>query len=273
MPFNKLEVFQISSILDELSSGGNGSTKPIHIRATNDKEYVLKTRYNTNTVYKDCSIFSELLAYKLDKLLKFNLLPQKVILLYIDEYFLEKANEAQIDNIISQEALNNIQKSMGINLGIEYIDNLDRLEVENIPDKQVKDIIHLDNFTLNNDRDKKNPNILKSLEYSSKFYVIDFDNGFNTHLCYGDIIEGDFLSIAKAKNCNITLDSSYLFYENAINIKNGKKIEVSKDDIITIIDSSFPNEWSPLEYKNDIADLISSRIGNKTIFKRKNNGC
>jgi len=275
MKYEKLKVLRISSILEELKSGGVGSTLPLHIRASDNNEYVLKTRYNTNTIHKDLSIFSELLAHTVDKYFKFNLAPQKLVLLYIDNTTEKIVTEAISEGIIKEdiEVLTNIKKSYGFNLGIEYIKDVDRLETNKITNTFIKNIIHLDNFVLNNDREEKNPNILKSLS-SQKFYAIDFDNAFNTHLIMEDIISNDLLRLQKAKDCNITNDKKYLFNKQSKDIKNGKKLSITKDEVLDMIDNIFPEDWSSiLYYKDTIAEIISERIGNKNIFKRGDNGC
>lgn len=275
MKYEKLKVLRISSILEELKSGGVGSTLPLHIRASDNNEYVLKTRYNTNTIHKDLSIFSELLAHTVDKYFKFNLAPQKLVLLYIDNTTEKIVTEAISEGIIKEdiEVLTNIKKSYGFNLGIEYIKDVDRLETNKITNTFIKNIIHLDNFVLNNDREEKNPNILKSLS-SQKFYAIDFDNAFNTHLIMEDILSNDLLRLQKSKDCNITNDKKYLFNKQSKDIKNGKKLSITKDEVLDMIDNIFPEDWSSiLYYKDTIAEIISERIGNKNIFKRGDNGC
>ncbi|MEA3288867.1 MAG: HipA family kinase [Campylobacterota bacterium] len=276
MEFDKLKVLRVSSILGELKSGGVGSTLPLHIRASDNKEYVLKTRYNTNTIHKDLSIFSELLAHSLDKYFEFNLSPQKLVLLYVDETTQKIVEEAIEQEIITEdiEVLENIKNSFGFNLGIEYIKNVDRVETTDMNKTFVKNIIHLDNYVINNDREESNPNILKSLSNQKDFYAIDFDNAFNTHLVMEDIIANDLLKLQKAKECNITNDSKYLFSEQSKNIKQGQKLSISEDEVLNIIDTIFPEEWENiLKYKESISEIISARIGNKTIFKREHNGC
>ena len=131
----------------------------------------MKTRYNTNTIHKDLSIFSELLAHTLDKHFEFNLAPQKLVLLYVDSTTERIVEDAIKQEIIKEdiEVLANVKNSCGFNLGIEYIKDVDRLETNEITNTFVKNIIHLDNYVLNNDREENNPNILAHIIFLRHF--------------------------------------------------------------------------------------------------------
>lgn len=56
------------------------------MRLSNKKNYVLKFN-NDDTLDKNYSIFNELIAYSLIKLLDYKIAPQEIVLVYLDNDF------------------------------------------------------------------------------------------------------------------------------------------------------------------------------------------
>lgn len=273
MPFETLETHRITSVKGDFFHGGAGSTLPLLVRASDRNLYVLKTRYNTNSVYKDCSIFNELLAYKIHKKLKYTIAPQRMVLLYVDTFVLEllekSIDEGIIDSSESANFIENIKKSLGWNLGIEYFEDTDKFNFRDdisIKNSFKNEVIHLDNFLLNSDRTEKNPNILKRLEKDS-LIAIDFDNAFNYHCGCEPIKSGDLLLQSNLKECNaLDDDDEYLFHQDVCTI-TPKSCKISKKDIIQIIET-FPEEWEPVKWKETIAEVLVERMKQKEIWKK-----
>lgn len=255
-----------------VKDAGFGATCPIIVKA-NDKEYVLKTRED-GTNPKDLGIFNEALAYQLLNYLKINIAPQEIVYLYIDDDFMNMAEIACDENIIQAESLEYIRESEGFNLGIEYLHFAQEPRNEKINnDTFIKDIAHIDNYVMNCDRTYKNTNILQDTKNLKKYYAIDFGNALADAECYKKIQNGeaDIFINGGYSHCNATLSKRYILRNDTQRlIKRGRKI---KEDIVTIrqiladIIDSFPPEWEPILHKNDIIDVIATRLKSRKIFE------
>ena len=267
-----MKLFRIQKIVKD---AGFGASAPIIIQADN-KEYVLKTQEDGGMQPKSVSIFNELLAYQLIDYLDYNISPQEVVFLVIDENFVEMAKIAYDEGIIKEDSYENISSSLGINLGIEYLHHaMEALDdIEN--DTFVKDLVHIDNYIMNCDRTKDNPNILQDKNNLRRYYAIDFGNALSDGLLYDKIVEKsiDIFSITSFYECNVTLSNRYILKDKSKNlIKKGRKNidNVSKIRLILsdIIDL-FPPNWEAIKSKDDIIDVIAIRLKSRNIFNIEN---
>lgn len=257
---------------------GFGASAPIIIQA-NDKEYVLKTQED-GMQPKSVGIFNELLAYQLIDYLKYNIAPQEVIFLYIDEDFIEMAQIAYDEGVIKEESYDNISESLGVNIGIEYLHTA--MEALNTIENKtfLKDIIHIDNYIMNCDRTEKNPNILQDKNNLNRYYAIDFGNALSDGLFYEKLLEDniDIFSMGKFSECNITLSKRYILQSATKELL--QKGRINKDDIIVIrsvllaIINEFPTDWEAVKHKDVIIDMIATRLKSREIFNtEKNSKC
>ena len=264
-----IKPYHIQSIVRDAGFGG---TCPIIVRA-NDKEYVLKTRED-GTNLKDLGVFNEALAYQLLNYLGINIAPQEIAYLYIDDDFMDMAQIAYDEGIIQAESLDNIKASQGFNLGIEYLHNAkEPLSGVIDNDSFIKDIAHIDNYIMNCDRSKGNINILQDARNLKKYYAIDFGNALADGIFYKKIQNGetDIFVNGIYSHCNATLSGRYILKNDTQRlIKRGRKIKeeiaIIRQVLADIIDS-FPPEWEPIQYKNDIIDIVATRLKSKKIFE------
>jgi len=265
----EIKPYHIQSIIKDAGFGG---TCPIVVKA-NDKEYVLKTRED-GTNPKDLGVFNEAFAYQLLDYLGINIAPQEIAYLFIDDDFIEMAEIAYDEGIIQEESFENIKASEGFNLGVEYLHYaMEPLSEVIDNDRFIKDIVHIDNYIMNCDRSSGNINILQDKSDQRKYYAIDFGNALADGICYEKIQNGeaDIFVNGAYSHCNVTLSGRYILKnETQRLVKRGRKI---KKDIATIrekladIVDTFPPDWEPLNYKDDIIDIIATRLKSNKIFK------
>ena len=263
-----MKLFSIQKIVKD---AGFGASVPIIIQADN-KEYLLKTKEDGMQPYS-LGIFNELLAYQLIDYLDYNIAPQEVVFLYIDDNFVEMAEVAYKEGIIKKESYVNIAESLGVNIGIEYLHTaMEPLDGKIDNNKFIEEIVHIDNYIMNCDRTAKNINILQDKNDLRRYYAIDFGNALSDGILYEKILEHsmDIFSIGIFSECNVTLSNRYVLKEETKKLV--KKGRINKDDISTIrqvlsdIIDMFPSEWEPIEHKNDIIDVLSTRLKSRKIF-------
>jgi len=263
-----MKLFSIQKIVKD---AGFGASVPIIIQADN-KEYLLKTKEDGMQPYS-LGIFNELLAYQLIDYLDYNIAPQEVVFLYIDDNFVEMAEVAYKEGIIKKESYENIADSLGVNIGIEYLHTaMEPLDGKIDNKKFIEEIVHIDNYIMNCDRTVKNINILQDKNDLRRYYAIDFGNALSDGILYKKILENskDVFSIGIFSECNVTLSNRYALKEETKKLV--KKGRINKDDISTIrqvlsdIIDMFPSEWEPIEHKNDIIDVLSTRLKSRKIF-------
>jgi len=263
-----MKLFSIQKIVKD---AGFGASVPIIIQADN-KEYLLKTKEDGMQPYS-LGIFNELLAYQLIDYLDYNIAPQEVVFLYIDDNFVEMAEVAYKEGIIKKESYENIADSLGVNIGIEYLHTaMEPLDGKIDNKKFIEEIVHIDNYIMNCDRTVKNINILQDKNDLRRYYAIDFGNALSDGILYEKILEHsmDIFSIGIFSECNVTLSNRYALKEETKKLV--KKGRINKDDISTIrqvlsdIIDMFPSEWEPIEHKNDIIDVLSTRLKSRKIF-------
>ena len=265
-----IKLYPIQSIVKD---AGFGATCPIIVKA-NDKEYVLKTRED-GTNPKDLGIFNELLSYQLIEYFHFNISPQEIAYLFIDDDFIEMAEIAYDGGVIQHDSLDYIRESKGINLGIEYLHHaMEPLEGKINNDSFIKKLVHIDNYVMNCDRvSPENFNILQDKADQRKYYAIDFGNALVDGALYDAIVSGDMdlLSEGVFDNCNVTLSNRYALKDDAgrlvkIGRRNKEDISTIRNTLNTIV-NEFPPDWEPLAYKNAILNIIATRMKSKDIFK------
>ena len=243
-----------------------GNSCPIIVKADDNNTYVLKTRADGTLEDKvDYGIFMETLSYKLLQKFGFKNISQ-IEYLIIDDDFIKDAifKFENSKNEREQVALVNIKNSKGINLGIKWIPNSEKYIDNNINQKLLKETINFDGYIMNSDRNKSNPNILYCRD-DRKNYLIDFGGAFEMLMVFYTIEDENALFEIPHYYNKFCFDSDYLFLDKIKNIAIIKN-KISKDEILELI-FQIPEEWKPQNIKEEIADIISQRVGNKEIFK------
>ncbi|MGM0519832.1 MAG: HipA family kinase [Campylobacterota bacterium] len=244
-----------------------GNSHPIIVKAEDNNTYVLKTRADGTLADKvDFGIFIETLSYKLLQKFGFKNIPV-IEYLIIDDDFLQDAEFLFGDskNEREQVALANIKASKGLNLGVKWIENSEKFIDEDLSRDFKKETINYDGYIMNSDRNKSNPNILYCKDDRKK-YLIDFGGAFEMLMAFY-IMESDtaLFEIPKFYN-KFCFDNDYLLLDEVDGVTTIKN-KITKDEIDELIDE-LPREWEPHKLKDEIAYIISQRVGNKEIFKQ-----
>jgi len=241
-----------------------GASCPIVVKADDNNTYVLKTRYQSNLslddngiaeILKDCSVYIETLSYLLLQEFGFDYIPE-IVYLVIDDDAVEDAKFCFKDaSEREQVALENIQNSKGLNLGVRWIENSEGAfnKFDAIPKKIREMAINHDAYVMNVDRDKSNPNILFSKD-NNKFYLIDFGNAFDTLSFFDDLHKSSTANISQWFDKYI-FDMHYLFFNEIDSVVKYTK-RFSQDEILEII-SHLPSEWKLNEQNQKIAEILS----------------
>lgn len=246
---------------------GYGNSHPLRVKTEDNSVYVLKTRRDGTLADKnDYGIFIETLSYKLLQKFDFRHIPQ-IAYLIIDDEFIEDAKDRfeKSQNDREQVALANIIASKGINLGVKWIDNSEKFIGSDLGKALTKETINYDGYVMNSDRSKSNPNILFCRDDNKK-YLIDFGGAFEMLMAFYTI-EGDnaIFDVTQFYD-KFCFDSDYLLNADIDDIGVIKN-KISKDEMLALIDE-LPSEWEPHKIKDEIAYILSQRVGNKEIFRR-----
>ena len=256
-------------IISIIKPAGFGGTKPIIVRAEDEKLYVLKTRED-GTNPKDLGVFNETLAYLLHDEMGFGISPQNVCYLYIDDGVVDMVFDAYTQNIIEKESYEYIKDSKGFNVGVEYIEDAMEIKSEKMNKTFVRDTIRLDNYILNCDRvEGANSNILQDKKDRRKYYAIDYGNALADAILYEKIVSGE--DISEHLLCNLPKSSGRYIFKNSDELMNYKKTTQSIDtftQILLDLIATMPPDWEPLNYKEIIANAIAKRIKSKKIFDK-----
>lgn len=230
-----------------------GGTKPVFIRASDEKEYLLKFRMSDQGL--DVANFCEFIGYYLESKLDYNISPQCIKILYIDEMGLEILRYAYKSGKIDNDAITYAENSFGPNLAVEKISNV--VKAENITNKSfAKKVKQIDSLILNKDRYKENPNVLKKLG-GTQLYAIDYGMGMLESRIFEALADGKYENYALGlRQCDVTKDERYLFRDAS---KMKKVIPSDIHDIILEAIDNMPSEWLPIQHRDEIADLISIR--------------
>lgn len=244
------EIIYIKEVINQASFGG---TKPVFIRASDEKEYLLKFRMTDYGM--DVSNFCEFIGYYLDSELEYGVSPQNIKILHIDDIGMDILRSAYSVGRIDIDAMTYAQKSFGPNLAVEKIPNI--VKAEDITNMSfAKKVKHIDNLILNRDRYKENPNVLKKLD-GTQLFAIDYGMGMLESRIFESFEDGKYENYAMyLQQCDVTKDDRYIFKAA------GKMKKVVPEDIRDIIleaIDSMPKEWESIKYRDEIADLISIR--------------
>ena len=256
--------FYINEI-KEVTSYGNSC--PIVVKAEDNNTYVLKTRADGTLADKvDYGIFMETLSYKLLKKFGFKNIPNIEYLIIDDDFILDaKFRFENSKDEREQTALRNIINSKGLNLGVQWINNSEKYIEDDLSNIFKKEAINYDGYIMNSDRNKSNPNILYCRDDRKK-YLIDFGGAFEMLMAFY-VIEGDtFLFEIPKYYSKFCFDNDYLFLDEVDKVSTIKN-KITIDEVSNLIDE-LPEEWKPQKLKDEIAYIISQRVGNKEIFKR-----
>lgn len=241
-----------------------GNSCPLIVRASDNNQYVLKTRMDGTLEDKnDYGIFIEALSYLLLKSIGFDNIPS-ICILNINEETQEdvKFKFSSSSKEREQVALKNIFGSKGSNLGIGWIDKCEIMTT--LPNENfISETVNFDAWLMNLDRDTKNPNILYCTD-NLKHYLIDFGGAFEQLTAFY-IIEGEnaIFEIPKLYK-KLCFDDRYLFREHISKCKK-KKISKTNNEIIDLM-RLLPSEWEPHNVSQEIADILSQRIGKKELI-------
>ena len=256
-------------IISIIKPAGFGGTKPIIVRAEDEKLYVLKTRED-GTNPKDLGVFNETLAYLLHDEMEFAISPQSVCYLYIDDDVVDMVFDAYTQNIIEKESYEYIKDSKGFNVGVEYIEDAMEIKSEKMNKTFVRDTIRLDNYILNCDRvEGANSNILQQKKDRRKYYAIDYGNALADAILYEKIVSGE--DISEQILCNVPKSSGRYIFKNSDELMNYKKTTQSIDEFSQVLlnfIATMPPDWEPINYKEMIANAIAKRIKSKKIFDK-----
>lgn len=256
-------------IISIIKPAGFGGTKPIIVRAEDEKLYVLKTRED-GTNPKDLGVFNETLAYLLHDEMEFAISPQSVCYLYIDDDVVDMVFDAYTQNIIEKESYEYIKDSKGFNVGVEYIEDAMEIKSEKMNKTFVRDTIRLDNYILNCDRvEGANSNILQDKKDRRKYYAIDYGNALADAILYEKIVSGE--DISEHLLCNLPKSSGRYIFKNSDELMNYKKTPQSIDEFTQVLldlIATMPPDWEPINYKEMIANAIAKRIKSKKIFDK-----
>lgn len=251
-----------------------GASCPVVVKADDNNTYVLKTRYQSNLslddngvaeVLKDCSVYIETLSYLLLQEFGFEYIPEIVYLVIDDDALGDAKIRFKDTSEREQMALENIQNSKRLNLGVWWIENSEGAfdKFDAIPKKIREMAINHDAYVMNVDRHESNPNILFSKD-NNKFYLIDFGNAFDTLNVFDDLYKKDGANIVQWFDKYI-FDMHYLFFNEIDSVLKYTK-RFSQDEILEIM-SRIPSDWKSVEENQKIAEILSRRIGNKEIFE------
>jgi len=245
-----------------------GNSCPIIIKADDNNTYVLKTRNDGTLLNRvDYGIFMEVLSYKLLQKFDFKNIPE-IVYLIIDDDFIEDAKYKFENSKFEREqvALENIKSSKGLNLGVKWINNSEKYMGEVLSKDFKKETINYDAYIMNSDKNKSNPNILYCKD-DRKNYLIDFGGAFEMLMAFDNIESKNALFEIPKYYAKFCFDRDYLLLDDIPSIPTIKN-KVLKSEILEII-SDIPNDWQPQKNKNEIADILSQRIGNKEIFNNE----
>ena len=237
-----------------------GKTKPIKVKASDGKVYVVKFRKD-NIARKDRSITNEFIAYRLLEKLEWNIAPLPLELIQIDDTALGLAEDASID----AQSLAYMRDSVGINIAIPYIDDCEKAEgtIEN--QTFVKHLRTIDNILLNDDRDTENPNILKDQTMSNRYYAIDWGLAMDSTDVYKEIKTGNISTrMMYFQTCNVVRRPGYLL-RNHLSRVALKSQEI--EGIIHEIIEEIPHEWETYSDRAYLEEILCARAVSKKIFE------
>ena len=220
---------------------GYGMSCPIHIIADDDKDYILKTKIvtldgNENVQISAKELFAEIFSYIYLKTLNASYIPNACLLDVTDET-LQLVQKFANGSEREKQALQNLTHSEGLNLGVEYIKDANKIfSINDFSQDFIKKTINYDARLMNTDRDVENPNILQDL--SDKKWLIDFGLAFDTLILFDNFnsTTGLFSETANETYFDKCCFVTYIFDENIRKNTTLLKDTISSGTIKNIVD-------------------------------------
>lgn len=248
-----------------------GATCPLHVIAEDKKDYVLKTKQalhgkNDEIEINMKDLFTEIFSYMYLHELKVDIIPE-ICFLEIDKDTLKMINKFEnSSNARERQAYLNISNSLGLNLGVEFIQETEKVK-ECYGKKFINKTINYDARLMNSDRSKNNPNIIGDIQGNK--WLIDFGLGFDVNNLFDELFSKGALfdNVANEEYFSKCCFDNYLFddyRQNASIIKN----KLTLDDIRKIL-KDIPKELNLLKNnyeKEALAQIIFQRQSNKGIL-------
>lgn len=257
-----LNTFEISNIIRVMDCG---ATCPLEVSIKDNSKFILKVKYNS-VCETGKSLFAELFSYLYLQKLGFENIPS-VALLNIDDKFIKLADiKLKNGKQREQEALKNIKKSKGLNLGVSYIVNASKIFPTDLTKNLKNNTCLYDGILMNSDRELKNPNIL--IDNFKQVFLIDFGLAFDILNALNNILDNE-ISSNQYFNKNI-FDTDYLLFDYLKHIIINKN-KLNRKEILDII-NIIPQEWLSLSSakKQALGNMIYKRQGQRSIYNYEN---
>lgn len=247
-------MLQIEKIIGSLPYG---NSKPVKIVANDKKTYILKFRKD-HLNGKDRSNTNEYIAYKLIEHFGLKIAPQKLKLIEIDDVAMSLAEKSDI----SKESLAYFRASKGINIAIEFLDNVRKTTKDEIAQKRfIQAVRTIDNIMMNDDRELDNTNILQDQTKKNHYYAIDWGLSLDRAELYSDVKTGAINNrYMYFQNVDVVNRPDYIFRDTTGFISVDKK---DIEGIIREIIESIPPEWETHYCDEEIISILTSRVQNK----------
>jgi hypothetical protein len=278
----KRPVYEIDIINKNI---GAGSSQPVLIRASNMKDYVLKTKYDNYGNFK--TVFCELLSYEIACELGYaDIMPGRPILLNIDDITLDLAENVFKAGNISEISYKNIMRSRGVNIGIPFVSES---QITNVVKKAdfIQKTLFVDSYMINMDRNPTNPNIIYSSDYK-RYYAIDFGYSFYYHCLFAHIDAGKVseligddpvfckhpgedatvIYLEKYRHYNFLKESLHCLLKTSGKLSMPRGHKAIDAERIKQIIGTFPDDWQTFSelVSGDVSDILGYRIGNRKVI-------
>ncbi len=239
-----------------------GKSKPIKIVANDGKIYIVKFRKDYMKG-KDRSITNEYIAYRLIEELTLKIAPQVLKFIVIDDLAIKLAEKSNL----SKDSLEYMKQSKGINIAIEFLENCEKAEKNEVTNSFKKEVRTIDEIVMNDDRTIDNTNILKDITRKNKFYAIDWGLSFDSSELYSDVKQKNISKrFMYYMNADVVKRPEYIFRDiSSFKTLNIKDIE----GIIRKIVDEIPDDWETKSCSKDIAEILIYRVSNKIKHSKK----
>lgn len=252
-----------------IGSSDYGGTRPVWVLCSDEQEYLLKF-IDDGSECRGLSLINECLGYEIARR-SFEKIPTpETVLVKIGEEDILLFEDAYRNGAIEEESLNYAARSIGRNLGIKKIPHAIKADTgfTRLFGDQLRS---LDNYVMNRDRYRENPNILYSAS-EKEYFAIDFGLAMLEHRAVEAMEDGYFGDCQMpCMNCDASLGGGTRYLLETYKHLLQKTDTEHTEGIIGKILGQCPNEWEALKWKEKIIELIGYRMVNREIGKRK--GC
>lgn len=263
-------MLEIKTIIRIVRVMGYGMSNPIHIIADDNKDYILKTKIihiddDNNLQISSKELFVEIFSYLYLKALNALYIPN-ACLLELTEQTLCLAQKFANGSQREKQALQNLENSKGLNLGVEYIENANKpFSLNEFSAEFTKQMINYDARLMNTDRDLENPNILEDLR--GKKWLIDFGLAFDSLALFDNLISKTRFFEANEIYFDKCCFTHYIFNEITRKSVAVSQKRLSTETIQAII-SYLCEKINLLDDSNKeyLAQIIANRQASKRIF-------